>query len=124
MSVDISYDDAEYFKTVYGRTLNRLNPRYMLPADEDEVKVQLFLPQLDGPTAFYSINEISQRSELHHRLLQFVFRGKNYLGPVKEALQFGEQRRGRHIFHPLPFAALTLLLVLDLGTGGGFWYVD
>ncbi|KAF9464756.1 S-adenosyl-L-methionine-dependent methyltransferase [Collybia nuda] len=85
---EISYlgeDDADFFQNVDGRILNTLNPRYMLPVDRDEVK----------------------RSELHHRLLQFVFGGKNYIGPVKEALQFGEHRR-----------------ILDLGTGGGFWAID
>ncbi|RDB21118.1 Secondary metabolism regulator LAE1 [Hypsizygus marmoreus] len=85
---DISYigdDDSEFFRTVHGRSLNALNSRYMLPVDQDEVK----------------------RSELHHRLLQFVFNGRNYIGPVKEALQFGQRRR-----------------VLDLGTGGGFWAIS
>ncbi|KAF8077893.1 S-adenosyl-L-methionine-dependent methyltransferase [Lyophyllum atratum] len=85
---DVSYlgdDDSEFFRTVHDRSLNTLNSRYMLPVDRDEVK----------------------RSELHHRLLQFVFDGRNYLGPVKEALQFGQQRR-----------------ILDLGTGGGFWAIN
>ncbi|KAF8892535.1 S-adenosyl-L-methionine-dependent methyltransferase [Infundibulicybe gibba] len=85
---EVSYlgdDDSDYFRHVHGRALNTLNFTYMLPADRDEVK----------------------RSELHHRMLQFVFGGRNYIGPVKEALQFGEQRR-----------------VLDLGTGGGFWAID
>ncbi|KAF5380899.1 hypothetical protein D9615_004003 [Tricholomella constricta] len=88
LAADVSYlgdDDSEFFRTVHGRSLNTLNSRYMLPADRDEVK----------------------RSELHHRLLQFVFEGRNYIGPVKEALQFGQQRR-----------------ILDLGTGGGFWAID
>ncbi|GLB34900.1 putative methyltransferase [Lyophyllum shimeji] len=85
---DVSYlgdDDSEFFRTVHTRSLNTLNSRYMLPVDRDEVK----------------------RSELHHRLLQFVFGGKNYIGPVKQALQFGQQRR-----------------ILDLGTGGGFWAIN
>lgn len=57
----------------------------MLPVDHDEVK----------------------RSELHHRMMQFVFNGKNYVGPVSEVLHGGHQRR-----------------VLDLGTGGGCWAID
>jgi hypothetical protein len=46
---DISYilgeDDTDFFRNVHGRTLNTLNPRYMLPVDRDEVKVSpsLFL---------------------------------------------------------------------------------
>ncbi|KAJ3563113.1 hypothetical protein NP233_g9153 [Leucocoprinus birnbaumii] len=80
----VGEDDSDFFRSVYGRKLNVLNTSYLLPADEDEVK----------------------RSELHHRLLQFVFRGHNYIGPVKEALQFGQQRR-----------------ILDLGTGGGSWAI-
>jgi len=85
---DVSYlgdDNSEFFRTVHTRSLNTLNLRYMLPVDRDEVK----------------------RSELHHRLLQFVFGGRNYIGPVKAALQFGQQRR-----------------ILDLGTGGGFWAIN
>ncbi|KIK57748.1 hypothetical protein GYMLUDRAFT_75357 [Collybiopsis luxurians FD-317 M1] len=78
-------DDSPYFRTLSGRKFNTLNPTYLLPADEDEVK----------------------RSELHHRMMQFVFQGKNYVGPVKEALQFGVHRR-----------------ILDLGTGCGFWAIS
>ncbi|KAK2466867.1 hypothetical protein APHAL10511_001125 [Amanita phalloides] len=78
-------DDSDYFRIVHERSLNTLNTTYMLPVDEDEVK----------------------RSELHHRMLQFVFQGKNYVGPVKQTLQFGERRR-----------------VLDLGTGAGHWAID
>ncbi|KAF8746146.1 hypothetical protein AX14_000191 [Amanita brunnescens Koide BX004] len=82
---DLGEDDSDYFRFVHGRSLNALNTTYMLPVDEDEIK----------------------RSELHHRMLQFVFQGKNYVGPVKRTLQFGERRR-----------------VLDLGTGAGHWAID
>ncbi|KAF8921217.1 S-adenosyl-L-methionine-dependent methyltransferase [Mucidula mucida] len=85
---DVSYvgdDDSAFFRQVHGRQLNTLNPTYMLPADEDEVK----------------------RMELYHRMLKFVLDGRNYVGPVKEALQFGQQRR-----------------ILDLGTGGGLWAIE
>ncbi|KAF8636569.1 hypothetical protein AX17_003380 [Amanita inopinata Kibby_2008] len=81
----VGENDSEYFRSIHGRSLNVLNTLYMLPVDQEEVK----------------------RSELHHRMLQFVFHGKNYLGPVKRALQFGERRR-----------------VLDLGTGPGHWAID
>ncbi|KAF9013873.1 S-adenosyl-L-methionine-dependent methyltransferase [Cyathus striatus] len=80
----VGEDDTQYFRTIHGRSLNTLNTSYLLPVDADEVK----------------------RSELHHRMIQFVFNGRNYVGPVKEALQFGQQRR-----------------VLDLGTGGGAWAI-
>lgn len=40
-------------------------------------------------------------------MMQFVFNGKNYVGPVSEVLHGGHQRR-----------------VLDLGTGGGCWSVS
>ncbi|KAK0228607.1 S-adenosyl-L-methionine-dependent methyltransferase [Armillaria fumosa] len=70
---------------MHGRSLNTLNTSYLLPSDRDEVK----------------------RSEYHHRMLKFVFGGQNYVGPVKEVLQFGQQRR-----------------VLDLGTGGGLWAIE
>lgn len=78
-------DDSEYFRNLHGRTLNALNTNYLIPVDDDQVK----------------------RSELHHRMIQFVFDGRNYVGPVKEVLQFGQQRK-----------------ILDLGTGGGFWPID
>ncbi|KAF4614484.1 hypothetical protein D9613_003101 [Agrocybe pediades] len=78
-------DDRAFFRIFHSRTLNTLNQTYLLPADHDEV----------------------QRSDIHHRLLQFVFSGKNYVGPVREALQFGQQRR-----------------VLDIGTGSGSWAID
>ena len=32
-------DDTEFFRTVHGRVLNTMNPRYMLPADKDEIEV-------------------------------------------------------------------------------------
>jgi hypothetical protein len=42
-------------------------------------------------------------------MLQFLFAGKNYVGPVKEILTVdGGPRKPK---------------VLDLGTGGGHWYV-
>ncbi|KAF9075226.1 S-adenosyl-L-methionine-dependent methyltransferase [Rhodocollybia butyracea] len=81
----IGENDSDYFRKLHDRTFNSLNTTYLLPADKDEVK----------------------RSELHHRMMQFVFQGRNYVGPVKEALQFGLHRR-----------------VLDLGTGCGEWSVS
>lgn len=83
-------DDSEYFRQVHGRTLNSLNLNYPLPVDMDEVKVSCV------KTRGYRIGRLMvllQRSELHHRLLQFVFGGRNYIGPVKKALQFGQHRR-------------------------------
>jgi ubiquinone/menaquinone biosynthesis C-methylase UbiE len=60
----------------------------MLPADEEEVR----------------------RSELQHKTIQFLFNGKNYVGPIADILKQKEgQERCR---------------VLDLGTGGGFWAID
>lgn len=32
-------DTEDYFRHVHGRRLNALNPRYMLPADDDELRV-------------------------------------------------------------------------------------
>ncbi|KAJ8454848.1 hypothetical protein ONZ45_g19147 [Pleurotus djamor] len=78
-------DSASFFRTLHGRSFNTLNTRYLLPADQDELK----------------------RYKLHHRMMQFVFSGKNYVGPVAEVLHGGHQRR-----------------VLDLGTGDGSWAID
>ncbi|KAG6328551.1 hypothetical protein ID866_10538, partial [Astraeus odoratus] len=84
----VGENDSQYFYLHHGRRFNVLNNIYPLPTDEDEVK----------------------RSELHHKMLQFLFDGKNYVGPVKEILTPKEgQERYR---------------VLDLGTGGGFWAID
>ncbi|KAG7092527.1 hypothetical protein E1B28_008877 [Marasmius oreades] len=82
---EISYvgeDDSDFFRNLHGRTINNMNSIYLLPADEDETK----------------------RFGLHQRMMQFVFEGKNYVGPVRETLQFGQHRR-----------------ILDLGTGSGLW---
>ncbi|KAF8163351.1 S-adenosyl-L-methionine-dependent methyltransferase [Crassisporium funariophilum] len=100
-------DTDDYFRSVHQRTLNTLNKSYLLPVDHDEVK----------------------RSDIHHRLLQFVFSGRSYVGPVKEALQFGQHRRG--LFFLLSFFLSSLIFiyvflqsVLDLGTGSGSWAID
>ncbi|KAJ7449865.1 S-adenosyl-L-methionine-dependent methyltransferase [Mycena latifolia] len=78
-------DNVQLFYEMHGRKFNALNTSYLLPVDEDEIK----------------------RSSLLHRLTQFIFNGRIYVGPVKETLQFGPYRK-----------------VLDLGTGRGFWAVD
>jgi hypothetical protein len=37
----VGEDDSEYFTDVYGRRMNNMNKRYMLPADADEIRVNL-----------------------------------------------------------------------------------
>lgn len=64
-------DTGEFFRQLHGRRMATLSDTYPLPVDTDEEK----------------------RQELHHRQMQFIFSGKNWVGPVKEALQFGEKRR-------------------------------
>ncbi|KAI0065389.1 S-adenosyl-L-methionine-dependent methyltransferase [Artomyces pyxidatus] len=59
-----SDDHARFFRTVGGRRCNTLNGRYMMPADDEELK----------------------RFELFHRMIQFVLGNKNYVGPVEEIL--------------------------------------
>ncbi|KZT26525.1 S-adenosyl-L-methionine-dependent methyltransferase [Neolentinus lepideus HHB14362 ss-1] len=91
MSEDDTFvgDDAsEFFAILHGRRRNVLNDRYMLPADEDEIR----------------------RYSYHHRILQFVFEGRNYVGPVKEVLTYPGVKHKRR--------------VLDVGTGGGLWAVE
>ncbi|KAK0483693.1 S-adenosyl-L-methionine-dependent methyltransferase [Armillaria novae-zelandiae] len=88
---------------MHGRSLNTLNTSYLLPSDRDEVK----------------------RSEYHHRMLKFVFPGaQNYVGPVREALQFGQQRRGASPSAKIEFTGPMIRAVLDLGTGGGLWAIE
>ncbi|KAF7971964.1 hypothetical protein HWV62_19355 [Athelia sp. TMB] len=50
-----------------------------------------------------------QRSELHHRVLNWIMGGKNYVGPVKELIGHSRHMRPARI--------------LDIGTGGGIWQV-
>ncbi|KAI6045759.1 S-adenosyl-L-methionine-dependent methyltransferase [Pisolithus marmoratus] len=84
----VGEDDSQYFCQLYGRRFNVLSQTYPLPADEEEVR----------------------RSELYHKILQFLFDGKSYVGPMKEVLT---PREGKERCR-----------ILDLGTGGGFWYAD
>lgn len=106
---EVSYvgeDDSEFFTHIHGRKMNSMNQRYMLPADEDEVRVSLAFRRWCLVDLKY-ISRLIQRSELHHRMVQFLFGGLNYVGPVSELLTCDRgQRRPK---------------VLDLGTGGGFW---
>ncbi|KAJ7218984.1 S-adenosyl-L-methionine-dependent methyltransferase [Mycena haematopus] len=81
----VSIEGIEFFRQMHGRSFNNWNPTYLLPADNDEI----------------------QRSNLLHRLIQFIFSGRIYVGPTKEVLQFGPYRQA-----------------LDLGTGRGDWVVD
>jgi ubiquinone/menaquinone biosynthesis C-methylase UbiE len=62
--------------------------------------------------------------------MNMLFRDKNYIGPVKEVLQFGQQRRSSHSCFSWPFLSTWRLSqkafadpkkVLDLGTGNGNW---
>lgn len=91
-----------------------------MPADEDEHRVRradaiLFCPGC-GRMTIYSAplmghwHSFSQRFELFHRMIRFVFGNKIYVGPVEKVLSpnrdpgVGERLR-----------------VLDLGTGSGLW---
>lgn len=42
-------------------------------------------------------------------MLQFIFEGKNYVGPFQEVMSGIKRRRPR---------------ILDLGTGGGLWFAS
>lgn len=77
----------DFFRQLHERQLNCMNTTYMLPADEQEM----------------------HRLELEHRMMKFILGGKNYVGPVPEALTkvHGVQRR-----------------VLDCGTGNGIWAIE
>jgi len=63
--VDLTpHDHDRFFRVVSGRQCNNLNPWYVMPADEDELR----------------------RFELFHRMIRFVFGNKNYVGPVEKVL--------------------------------------
>ncbi|CAE6517661.1 unnamed protein product [Rhizoctonia solani] len=74
----------DFFRQLHDRQLNCMNTTYMLPADDQEMK----------------------RMDIEHRMMKFIMGGKNYVGPVVDALVKtpGVQRR-----------------VLDCGTGNGLW---
>jgi hypothetical protein len=38
----VGEDDSKFFCQIHGRRFNALSSRYMLPADEEEVRVRLF----------------------------------------------------------------------------------
>ncbi|KAJ7933220.1 S-adenosyl-L-methionine-dependent methyltransferase [Mycena leptocephala] len=65
-------EEFKLFYEMHGRQFNTLNPTYLLPVDEEEIK----------------------RFNLFHRLIKFIFSGRIYVGPVKETLQFAEYRKG------------------------------
>ncbi|KAH0827166.1 hypothetical protein J3R83DRAFT_4857 [Lanmaoa asiatica] len=100
----VGEDDSQFFTEIHGRRFNVISQRYMLPADEEEIRVS---PPPLPPSSFLTP---SQRSELQHRMLQFLFGGKNYPGPMRDVLtpKDGQER----------------CRILDLGTGGGFWAID
>ncbi|CAE6414568.1 unnamed protein product [Rhizoctonia solani] len=77
----------DFFRQLHDRQLNCMNTTYMLPADEQEMK----------------------RMDIEHRMMKFIMGGKNYIGPVADALTKvpGIQRR-----------------VLDCGTGNGLWAIE
>ncbi|CAE6424944.1 unnamed protein product [Rhizoctonia solani] len=77
----------DFFRQLHDRQLNCMNTTYMLPADEQEMK----------------------RMDIEHRMMKFIMGGKNYVGPVVDALTKtpGVQRR-----------------VLDCGTGNGLWAIE
>ncbi|KAJ1309761.1 hypothetical protein OPQ81_006527 [Rhizoctonia solani] len=77
----------DFFRQLHDRQLNCMNTTYMLPADEQEMK----------------------RMDIEHRMMKFIMGGKNYVGPVVDALTKvpGIQRR-----------------VLDCGTGNGLWAIE
>jgi len=116
-------DHDHFFRVIGGRRCNTLNPRYVMPADEDELRVRsrgLCSLALDerrliiddqiwlGTGTLFSP---AQRFDLFHRMIRFVFGNKNYVGPVEKVLSPDRDTGGER------------LRVLDLGTGGGLWYV-
>ncbi|EIM90105.1 S-adenosyl-L-methionine-dependent methyltransferase [Stereum hirsutum FP-91666 SS1] len=57
-------ESKRFFREVFGRSVNVLNDRYILPADDDELK----------------------RFDIFHRMIKFVLGSKNYVGPADEIL--------------------------------------
>ncbi|KAF8580867.1 S-adenosyl-L-methionine-dependent methyltransferase [Ramaria rubella] len=74
----------QFFKMAHGRKVSSVAKHYPLPVDEDEIK----------------------RMSTEHRMLRFVYGGKNYVGPVNDVLAPTRRRQRR---------------ILDCGTGSGLW---
>ncbi|CEL51805.1 hypothetical protein RSOLAG1IB_00340 [Rhizoctonia solani AG-1 IB] len=77
----------DFFRQLHDRQLNCMNTTYMLPADEQEMK----------------------RMDIEHRMMKFIMGGKNYVGPVADALTKVPDVQRR---------------VLDCGTGNGLWAIE
>ncbi len=92
---DVGDNTHQYFKEDHSRTFVKDKP-YVLPVDQEEIKVSLSQP---FSVSYLLIPKRLKRSEHHHRLCQFMFSGRNYVGPVKEALQFGQRRRSMLLAH-------------------------
>ncbi|KAJ7899150.1 S-adenosyl-L-methionine-dependent methyltransferase [Mycena olivaceomarginata] len=67
----LSIEGLELFREIHGRRFNTLNPTYLLPADDEEIKV----------------------NSLEVQLIKFIFNGRIYTGPLREVVQFGPYRK-------------------------------
>jgi len=74
----------QFFTMAHGRKVSAVSDHYTLPVDEEEIN----------------------RMSIEHRMLRFVYGGKNYVGPVNDVLAPSRRRQRR---------------VLDCGTGSGLW---
>ena len=113
-------DHDRFFRVVGGRQCNNLNHRYVMPADEDELRVSRMSCSPLRPLACPDDDDLSmaksgsrerffQRFELFHRMIRFVFGNKIHVGPVEKVLSPDRDPGGER------------LRVLDMGTGGGLW---
>ncbi|KAF7335605.1 S-adenosyl-L-methionine-dependent methyltransferase [Mycena venus] len=101
-------DGIEFFRQLNGRQFNTMNHTYLLPSDDEEIKVRI----LDG--WHYAGIHPPQRYDLLHRVIQFIFLGRIYVGPVKSVLQFGPYRKGEPGRHCDP-SLLNLYLSARFG---------
>ncbi|KIJ44026.1 hypothetical protein M422DRAFT_228646 [Sphaerobolus stellatus SS14] len=74
----------KFFKMIHGRRFGALAKYYPCPVDESEI----------------------ERMSREHRMLAFVYGGKNYAGPVEQVLRKSPHKQRR---------------ILDVGTGSGVW---
>jgi hypothetical protein len=103
-------DHDRFFRFVGGRRCNNLNPSYVMPADEDELRVRCLRINDNVDACDDEIKSTRpQRFELFHRMIRFVFGNKIYVGPVEKVLSPDRDTGGEK------------LRVLDVGTGGGLW---
>ena len=115
---DVGEDDSDYFRFVHGRSLNALNTTYMLPVDEDEIKVNFV--SFSRPSVGWLIFYFLSAPNCIIGCYNSSFKERITWGLSSELFNLASDEEVRswpcfRYMDPLIFP------VLDLGTGAGHW---